>query len=106
VGGGAKSRIWRQMVADMFAVPVVTPVETEAGALGAALQAMWCYHRQEEGPIGIAEICDAFIGLDPNGQAEPDAQTASQYRALYDRYRKTVDILHPLNSTGDLTERT
>jgi xylulokinase len=75
-------------------------METEAGALGAALQAMWCYHSQEEGPISIEEICDAFISLDPNGRAEPEAQTASQYRALYDRYLKTVDILHPLNSPG------
>ena len=100
VGGGAKSRVWRQMVADMFAVPVATPLETEAGALGAALQAMWCYRRQKEGKIAIEDICDDFIGLDPNTRAEPDAQTASEYKALYDRYQTTVKVLAPLNSPG------
>ena len=100
VGGGAKSRVWRQMVADMFAVPVVTPLETEAGALGAALQAMWCYRRQKEGKIAIEDICDDFIGLDPNTRAEPDSQTASAYQALYDRYQATVNVLAPLNRPG------
>ena len=98
VGGGAKSRVWRQMVADMFGVPVATPLETEAGALGAALQAMWCYRSQEEGQIAIEDICDDFIGLDPNTRAEPDAQTVSAYQALYDRYLDTVHLLQPLNS--------
>ena len=98
VGGGAKSRVWRQMVADMFAVPVVTPVETEAGAMGAALQAMWCYRSQKEGKIGIEEICDEFIGLDQNTRADPDSQTSVKYKTLYDRYLNTVDVLRPLNS--------
>ena len=100
VGGGAKSRVWRQMVADMFAVPVAAPLETEAGALGAALQAMWCYRSQKEGKIGIAAICDDFIGLDPKRQAEPNSQTASEYKTLYDRYQATVKVLAPLNSPG------
>lgn len=49
VGGGAKSRVWRHMVADIFALPVVSPLAREAGALGAALQALWCYCSQNEG---------------------------------------------------------
>ena len=105
VGGGAKSPVWRQMAADMFAVPVVTPVETEAGALGAALQAMWCYRSQREGRIGIEEICDDFIGLAQNTRAEPEAQTAVEYKALYDRYLDTVNVLAPLNSPGDVSAR-
>jgi sugar (pentulose or hexulose) kinase len=100
VGGGAKSRVWRQIVADMFAVPVVTPVETEAGAIGAALQAMWCYRSQKEGKIGIEEICDDFIDLDQNTRADPDPQTSEEYKTLYDRYLKTVNVLRPLNSPG------
>ncbi|MGB8713112.1 MAG: xylulokinase, partial [Onishia taeanensis] len=42
IGGGAKSPIWRQMVADITGIPVISPRVTDAAALGAALQAAWC----------------------------------------------------------------
>lgn len=100
VGGGAKSRIWRQMVADIFAVPVVTPKETEAGALGAALQAMWCYCNQKEANASIEDICDVYIELDPNNRAEPDPSTSSEYKALYARYLHTDNALRPLNMSN------
>jgi xylulokinase len=41
VGGGAGSDVWAQLCADVFALPVVRPPQTEAGALGAARQARW-----------------------------------------------------------------
>jgi xylulokinase len=41
VGGGASSDGWTQLCADVFALPVVRPPQTEAGALGAARQARW-----------------------------------------------------------------
>jgi xylulokinase len=97
VGGGAKSRVWRQIVADMFGVPVVSPMETEAGALGAALQALWCYLSQKEGKTGIEEISNDYIGLDPNTRTDPDRQTSADYKALYERYLDTVEGLRPLN---------
>lgn len=40
VGGGARNPLWRQILADLFAVPLSFPVEAESAALGAALQAM------------------------------------------------------------------
>jgi len=39
VGGGSKSAMWRQTIADVFNVTVRRPAETESAALGAALQA-------------------------------------------------------------------
>ena len=39
-GGGAKSAVWRQIMADVFGVPVVGMVEDEGAALGGALQAV------------------------------------------------------------------
>jgi xylulokinase len=41
VGGGAASDGWAQLCADVFALPVFRPPETEAAALGAARQARW-----------------------------------------------------------------
>src|SRR5207237_9254837 len=40
-GGGSRSAAWRQMVADVFELPVEVPAEQEGAALGAALQAFW-----------------------------------------------------------------
>jgi len=39
VGGGARSPLWRQTVADAFGARVACPLEPESAALGAALQA-------------------------------------------------------------------
>jgi len=39
IGGGAKSKLWLQLKADVTGIPVVTPEVTEAAALGAALLA-------------------------------------------------------------------
>ena len=39
VGGGSKSTLWRQTIADAFGVSVRRPVEGESAALGAAMQA-------------------------------------------------------------------
>ncbi|KAG2450450.1 hypothetical protein HYH02_004952 [Chlamydomonas schloesseri] len=39
VGGGAKNRLWKQVVADAFGMEVVLPAEPDSAALGAALQA-------------------------------------------------------------------
>ncbi|KAG1659607.1 hypothetical protein FOA52_013953 [Chlamydomonas sp. UWO 241] len=38
VGGGARSGLWRQIVADVFQLPVRVVAEAETAALGAALQ--------------------------------------------------------------------
>jgi len=38
-GGGAKSEFWRQMLADMFSIPVAVPINDEGPAFGAALLA-------------------------------------------------------------------
>ena len=39
VGGGSKSKLWRQIVADVFDAAVVRPAEPESAALGAAKNA-------------------------------------------------------------------
>ena len=86
VGGGAQSGVWRQLVADLFQLPVVSPVETEAGALGAALQAMWCYCNLSEGQTALADLCTEFIRLDDSRRVVPNDGMAPFYNDLYKRY--------------------
>lgn len=78
-GGGANSKVWRQIMADVFNAPVVTLKVGEGAAFGAALQALWCWRLQKGDKVGIAEITDAFVKLNPGQTAEPDAQRAAVY---------------------------
>jgi D-xylulose kinase len=97
VGGGAKSNTWRQIVADIFGKPVVSPVTTEAGALGAALQAMWCYCTAMEGKTSIEDICDRYISLDPASRCEPDPARLELYSEIYKKYLILDTHLRELN---------
>ena len=81
-GGGAKSKLWRQIMADVFAAEVVTLKVAEGAAYGAALQAMWCWRREDGDHVGIEEITDAFVKLDPKGRAEPHEKASSRYREI------------------------
>jgi sugar (pentulose or hexulose) kinase len=96
VGGGAKSPLWRQIVADVFNCPVVCPKSSEAGAVGAALQAMWCYIRQKEGEISISELTDRYIALDESTRAVPDASIAARYAEIYQKYLRLNDTIKPM----------
>ena len=96
VGGGAKSHLWRQMVADIFDCPVVCPQYSEAGAVGAALQAMWCYLRQKEGDVAISELTDRYIALDESTRAVPDESSAVRYAEIYQKYLKLNDVMTPM----------
>ena len=96
VGGGAKSALWRQIVADIFHCPVVCPESSEAGAVGAALQAMWCFLSRKEGDVKISALTDRYIALDESTRTEPDAPTAEKYEAIYQNYLNLNEVMKPL----------
>jgi len=60
-GGGAKSRTWLQIVADVFQTPVLTLEEQEAAAFGAAIQSIWSYSRSKGKTVSIQEITDDLV---------------------------------------------
>jgi xylulokinase len=79
-GGGARSRLWRQIMADIFNAEVVTVKVGEGAAYGAALQAMWCWHGQRGERVGIHEITGKFVQLNPAETARPNEKNARLYR--------------------------
>jgi sugar (pentulose or hexulose) kinase len=97
VGGGANSPLWRQMVADVFDCHVVCPEMPEAGALGAALQALWCYVIEKEGGGSLEEITDQFVSLDETTRSVPHIPHVSQYAKIYERYLQLNRTLQPEN---------
>lgn len=81
-GGGAKSRVWRQIMADIFDAEVVTLAVGEGAAYGAALQALWAWRRKQGEDVSIAEITEQFVTLNDAERAEPVAANVAIYREL------------------------
>lgn len=84
-GGGAKSRLWLQIVADIFKTPVVTLKEPEAAAYGAALQSIWCFYREKGKESKIEEIARNIVNKGKLA-AEPRLENFAIYETLYERF--------------------
>src|SRR5205823_9500620 len=81
-GGGAKSKAWRQIMADVFNAQVVTLKVSEGAAYGAALQALWGWRRSQGEDISISDITNEFVHLNPTERAEPNEKNVAVYREL------------------------
>jgi xylulokinase len=90
VGGGAKSRLWNQIKADVTGLPVNVPEITETTALGAAFLALvgtGAYATLSEASEHIVKLRECV---------EPDPATQSAYVEAYQRYRQTYFTLLPV----------
>ncbi|GGY06002.1 xylulokinase [Litchfieldella qijiaojingensis] len=87
IGGGAKSPIWRQMVADITGTQVICPEITDAAALGAALQAAWCHC---QATTSLEAVCARLVHLDERSLAEPEPTRVEAYHDVYARYRQAL----------------
>ncbi|OAM87435.1 xylulokinase [Termitidicoccus mucosus] len=95
-GGGAKSGFWRQLMADIFDVPVVAMKEDEGAALGAALQSAWCVSRQQGAKeTSLAELTGRCVKLDERTRAEPDRKNTALYQELQARHDALSQTLWP-----------
>lgn len=103
VGGGAQSALWRQLLADLLGCEVALPKVSEAAALGAALQAMWCFHTHSGDRVSLPELAEQYVHLDAQGSAEPQAENMCRYEEVYARYRALGEALRrtwePLSAT-------
>jgi xylulokinase len=90
VGGGARSRLWLQMKADVTGRRVRVLANDEATAIGAAMLA-------GVGAGTFADLDEAVAGLTTLDPAvyEPDASTATAYAHAYGRYRGLFDAIEP-----------
>ena len=89
-GGGAGSATWRQMVADIFNVPVSMQTVDEGAALGAALQAAWMSQGARGGAVALQQLVDAQLVLDPARSCEPRAESVAAYDEHYRSYLRHV----------------
>ena len=88
-GGGARSDLWRQILADVFEAELATVNTTEGAAYGAALLAgvgvgQWS---------GVDAACAQAIQI--TGRVAPQADQAALYRRWYAEYRALYPALQP-----------
>jgi xylulokinase len=95
IGGGAKSKLWRQIAADVFGVPTVCPTATESAALGAAIQAAWCDGVQRSERVSLQELCQQLVALDARTRCKPDPARHFLYRTLQERHNTLSATLRP-----------
>lgn len=89
-GGGAKSKMWMQMKADVLGIPFDALEVEDAGTVGCAMMA------------GVA--CDAYPDLAAAraamvrraGSYSPDPGRHAAYSGVYERYKKLYDAVRPL----------
>lgn len=81
-GGGAKSAVWRQIMADIFGVPVVGMVEDEGAALGGAIQAAWALARQSQPKVPITRFTEGIVAVNESSRCNPNKANVARYREL------------------------
>ena len=92
-GGGAKSPLWRQMVADILNIRVDIPESEEGPAMGGAMLAVVAcgeYASVEEAAAKIVKVVDTV---------EPIPENAQRYEERYQQFRKiypAVKALFPM----------
>ncbi len=94
-GGGARSPVWRQLMADIFGVPVLAMVEDEGAALGGALQAAWCVALAEDRKARLVDFTTGIVALDEPTRCTPDRQHRALYQDLQAKHDELSRTLRP-----------
>ena len=98
-GGGAKSILWRHILADMLGVELVTVNTTEGAAYGAALLAGVGSGAWTDVETACAETIKVVDSTQPNERhAKIYREMYEQYRALYPNLRETFNGLARIES--------
>ncbi len=89
-GGGAKSKVWMQMKADILNLPILSLKTTDAGTVGSAMLT----------GVAVGEFRDlaeaAAVMVQQRETYLPDPKRHEQYMRIYERYRKVYQAVRPL----------
>jgi len=89
-GGGARSSLWCQVMADVLGRPVQVSLERDTAVVGAATLAAAAHTGSDPWVQGTALARDARAHT-------PDPATRARHDALFELYRATYDALRPVH---------
>ena len=95
LGGGAKSRMWSQIKADVTGIPVVLPVQGEAAALGSTILAAVGIGLHPDIPSAVSAMVSAGKPLQP---AEDRRRVYNTAFGLYEKLYASLKDLYPLSA--------
>ncbi|HUG48010.1 MAG TPA: FGGY family carbohydrate kinase [Candidatus Limnocylindria bacterium] len=89
LGGGARSRVWNQIKADVLGIDWLPVEREESGVLGDALIAAVA-----TGHLAVADLADTARHWQRTGEpVRPDAARHAHYRSLLARYRALAALM-------------
>jgi xylulokinase len=89
-GGGAKSPLWRRIIANVLGVSIVIPKVEEGPSLGAAILAMVAAG-------GYRDVKSASEALFKQSEViEPEAAVVSRYNEKYESFKSLYQALKPV----------
>jgi sugar (pentulose or hexulose) kinase len=92
LGGGARSRLWAQMRADIMGLPVLVPQRVDTSPAGAAMLAAVAAEL-------VADLRTAGeLVREPVAPVAPQAGNQDVYERAYERYRRLFGSLKPMFS--------
>lgn len=89
-GGGAKSKVWMQMKADMLNVPIISLATVDAGTAGSAMLtgiAIGCYKDLEDAATHMIKVREIY---------ESNPVMHDKYVAVFERYKKLYQAVREL----------
>ena len=89
-GGGAKSRVWMQMKADILNVPITALDTVDAGTVGSAMltgTAVGCFADLTDAAAHMVKTKEVYF---------PREEMHEKYESVYQKYRKLYDAVRPL----------
>ncbi len=90
IGGGARSRLWNQIKADVLGVPYVNLNREEFAVLGTSILAGFAVGVFDD----LANTARAFV--ETSHRVEPDMKTHAFYQPLVEEYIKLFDVTKPV----------
>jgi len=81
-GGGAKSSLWKKILANVLNIPLEVPESEQGPGMGGAMLAMVAAGEYDS----VAEVCGKFVRV--ASTVTPDPELAARYEKRYRQFRK------------------
>lgn len=94
-GVGSGSHVTRQLLADVFGVPVVGLASPQGSAFGAAIHAALVFFRHSGETLQFEEMAQYLVVVDESTRCQPNGSLHTMYQDLISRQQYLVDTLHP-----------